>query len=61
MARPVKFTSVAAQIQARIDAGAFVPGESLPVEQALAEQFGVNRLTLRIPRRRGSCGWILNW
>jgi DNA-binding FadR family transcriptional regulator len=52
---------VAAQIQARIDAGAFVPGESLPVEQALAEQFGVNRLTLRIPRRRGSCGWILNW
>jgi GntR family transcriptional regulator of arabinose operon len=47
MARPSKYTSVAAQIQARIDAGAFVPGEALPVEQELAEQFGVNRLTLR--------------
>ncbi len=47
MARPAKFTSVAAQIRARIDAGSFAPGDALPPEQELAERFGVNRLTLR--------------
>ncbi len=49
MARPSKFTSVAAQLKARIDAGTgvFAAGNLLPPEEELAAQFGVTRQTLR--------------
>lgn len=47
MARQIVFTEVAHRLRARIAAGEFATTEPLPAERALAEELGVNRLTLR--------------
>ncbi len=41
------WTRIAAEIAAAIGSGIYPPGERLPSEHALAEQFGVNRHTIR--------------
>ena len=38
---------VAAQLRQQICAGTYTPGEKLPSETKLCEQFGVSRLTVR--------------
>ncbi len=47
MARPLKYASVAQTLRGQIAAGALSVGEPLPSEQALADRFGVTRVTLR--------------
>ena len=41
------WTRIAAELADAIGRGAYPPGERLPSEHALAEQFGVNRHTIR--------------
>ena len=42
-----RYIQIAETLSARIDAGALAPGDRLPAERALSQQFGVNRMTLR--------------
>jgi GntR family transcriptional regulator len=41
------YRDIAAKLQDRINAGEWEPGQRIPTEPVLAEQFGVNRLTIR--------------
>jgi GntR family transcriptional regulator len=41
------YKTIANELQDRINAGEWVPGERMPTESSLVEQFGVNRLTVR--------------
>lgn len=43
----VGYREIAAQLRAAITRGDFAPGESIPTEAELAEQYGVSRLTVR--------------
>lgn len=45
--RDLKYERVAGDLRRAIEGGAFLPGEQLPIELELAEQFGVNRVTVR--------------
>ncbi|MCG2604077.1 MAG: GntR family transcriptional regulator, partial [Achromobacter sp.] len=44
---PTLTDTVAKQLLAEIDAGRVLPGEKLPTETRLAEQFGVSRTVIR--------------
>ena len=46
-ARDSFWTRIAAELAESIARGVYPPGERLPSEHALAEQFGVNRHTIR--------------
>src|SRR5690606_18489193 len=49
-ARPARdsfWTRIAAELAEAIGSGIYPPGQRLPSEHALAEQFGVNRHTIR--------------
>jgi GntR family transcriptional regulator len=41
------YRTIANQLQDRLNAGEWPPGERMPTESALAAEFGVNRLTIR--------------
>jgi GntR family transcriptional regulator len=41
------YIQIAEKLIARIESGDFSPGEKLPPERYLSEQFGINRMTLR--------------
>jgi GntR family transcriptional regulator len=41
------YRNIANQLQDRINAGEWPPGQRMPTESALAAEFGVNRLTIR--------------
>jgi GntR family transcriptional regulator len=41
------YRTIANELQDRINAGEWIPGERMPTESSLVEQFGVNRLTVR--------------
>lgn len=45
--RPPVWSQIADHLSAAVARGVYAPGERLPPEHALAEQFGVNRHTLR--------------
>jgi hypothetical protein len=70
MARNRKFTYVAEKLKVQVDAGVYPVGEPLPPEHKLAEEYGVNRLTLRkaldvlsreqVVIRRPRCGTFPN-
>lgn len=45
--RTALYRSIANELQDRINRGEWLPGERLPAEPVLGEQFGVNRLTVR--------------
>ncbi|OLT12057.1 hypothetical protein BJF78_25175 [Pseudonocardia sp. CNS-139] len=46
-AREPLYRAIANQLQDRINAGEWVPGERMPTEAVLVAEFGVNRLTVR--------------
>ena len=46
-ARDSFWTRIAAELAEAIGSGVYPPGQRLPSEHALAEQFGVNRHTIR--------------
>ena len=46
-ARDSFWTRIATELADAIGSGIYAPGERLPSEHALAEQFGVNRHTIR--------------
>ncbi|MGL5746368.1 MAG: GntR family transcriptional regulator, partial [Weissella cibaria] len=46
MAAPV-YIQIHDEIHEAIEAGRWVPGDKIPAERELAEQFGVSRMTLR--------------
>lgn len=45
--RPSRWTRIGAELAQAIASGVYPPGQRLPSEHALAEQFGVNRHTIR--------------
>ncbi|MFF4991615.1 GntR family transcriptional regulator [Streptosporangium saharense] len=47
MSREARYRAIARELGRRIESGELPPGERLPTEDALAERFGVHRLTAR--------------
>ncbi|GAA3110605.1 GntR family transcriptional regulator [Streptosporangium carneum] len=47
MPREARYRAIARELGRRIESGELPPGERLPTEDALAERFGVHRLTAR--------------
>ncbi|MER7702481.1 GntR family transcriptional regulator [Kitasatospora sp. NPDC097605] len=47
MPREARYRAIARDLARRIDSGDLAPGSRLPTEEALAEQYGVHRLTAR--------------
>ncbi|MFI9275519.1 GntR family transcriptional regulator [Kitasatospora sp. NPDC052896] len=47
MPREARYRAIARELGRRIDSGDLPPGSRLPTEEALAEQYGVHRLTAR--------------
>ncbi|MBC3840197.1 winged helix-turn-helix transcriptional regulator [Streptacidiphilus sp. 4-A2] len=47
MPREARYRAIARELAQRIDSGDLPPGSRLPTEDALAEQYGVHRLTAR--------------
>lgn len=44
---PTRYQRIAEALRTRIESGALAPGEKLPSERAMAEEFGVSRPTMR--------------
>lgn len=47
MAKAPRYQRIAAELRARIETGQLAPGDTIPSETALLEEFGVSRITVR--------------
>lgn len=47
MAKAPRYQRIAAELRARIESGQLAPGDTIPSETALLEEFGVSRITVR--------------
>ena len=47
--RPPAFQAIKTHVLAKIHEGVWKEGEAIPGEEALAREFGVSRMTVRVP------------